>query len=85
MEEIEVDVVVVGSGPAGQNRRSRQRSWGVGCCRRKIPCSCGNCLYSGTIPSKTLREAILDFTGFYERQEWNSEQIIHPCVDPRAQ
>ena len=26
----------------------------------------GACLYSGTIPSKTLREAIIDLTGFYE-------------------
>lgn len=78
MEEIEVDFVVIGSGPAGQKAAIQAAKLG-----KKVvviersPAPGGNCLYSGTIPSKTLREAILDFTRFYERQEWYPEQIIH--------
>ena len=71
MEELIVDVVVIGSGPAGQKAAIQAAKLG-----RKVvviesaPAPGGNCLYSGTIPSKTLREAIIDLTGFYERQDW---------------
>lgn len=64
------DLVVVGSGPAGQkgaiaaaklNKRVAiidRRRKGVG----------GVCLHTGTIPSKTMREAILHLTGFRHRE-----------------
>ncbi len=39
----------------------------------KFPEPGGNCVYSGTIPSKSLREAIIDLTRFYERGFHNNE------------
>lgn len=66
MENKEADLVIIGSGPAGQKAAIQAAKLG-----RKVivierfPYPGGNCLYSGTIPSKTLREAIIDLTGFH--------------------
>ena len=68
MEELYVDYVVVGSGPAGQKAAVQAAKLGKSVVileKDKIPG--GASLNSGTIPSKSLREAILDLTGFYER------------------
>jgi len=68
MEEESVDYVVVGSGPAGQKAAIQaaklEKSVIV---IEKDPFPGGASLNSGTIPSKSLREAILDLTDFYER------------------
>ncbi|MEI8364789.1 MAG: Si-specific NAD(P)(+) transhydrogenase [Parachlamydiaceae bacterium] len=68
MEEISVDVVVIGSGPAGQKAAIQAAKLGkkVVVVERAAEPG-GNCLFSGTIPSKTLREAIIDLTRFNER------------------
>lgn len=68
MEELNVDVVVVGSGPAGQKAAIQAAKLGkkVVMIERELDPG-GNCLYNGTIPSKTLREAIIDLTRFNER------------------
>ncbi len=68
MEDIKVDVVVIGSGPAGQKAAIQASKLG----KKVVVVDAGlepggNCLYNGTIPSKSLREAILDLTGFYDR------------------
>lgn len=68
MEELVVDVVVIGSGPAGQKAAIQCAKLGkktVVIEREMEPG--GNCLYNGTIPSKSLREAIIDLTRFNER------------------
>ncbi|MCB1119032.1 MAG: Si-specific NAD(P)(+) transhydrogenase, partial [Chlamydiia bacterium] len=72
MKELNVDVVVIGSGPAGQKAAIQAAKLGkkVVVLEKKFHPG-GNCLYNGTIPSKTLREAIIDTTRFYER-------MIHP-------
>ena len=68
MEEISMDLVVIGSGPAGQKAAIQAAKLGKKVIViEKLPEPGGSCLYSGTIPSKTLREAILDLTGFQER------------------
>jgi len=77
MEEIMADVVVIGSGPSGQKAA-------IQCAKldkkdiviEKLPEPGGHCLYSGTIPSKTLREAIIDLTRFHERYFFNEELTI---------
>ena len=62
------DLVVLGSGPAGQkgaicaaklHKKAAivEKKWELG----------GVCVHSGTIPSKTLREAVLYLSGFRER------------------
>ena len=68
MEEISADVVVIGSGPAGQKAAIQAAKLGkkVIVVERLFEPG-GNCLFSGTIPSKTLREGILDLTRFNEQ------------------
>lgn len=68
MEELHVDVVIIGSGPSGQKAAIQAAKLGkkVVVIEKKIAPG-GNCLYNGTIPSKTLREAIIDLTRFNER------------------
>jgi NAD(P) transhydrogenase len=68
MQEERFDVVVIGCGPAGQHAATR-------CARAgkrvalvdERPVVGGQCLHVGTIPSKTLRAAILHASGYYER------------------
>lgn len=68
MEEISADVVVIGSGPAGQKAAIQASKLGKKTIVvERLPEPGGSCLYSGTIPSKTLREAIIDLTRFNER------------------
>ena len=74
MEELEADLVVIGSGPAGQKGAIQGAKLG-----KKVivlerdPDPGGSCLFSGTIPSKTLREAILDLTGFHDNSFYGKE------------
>lgn len=74
MEEIEADLIVIGSGPAGQKGAIQGAKLG-----KKVivlerdPDPGGSCLFSGTIPSKTLREAILDLTGFHDNSFYGKE------------
>lgn len=73
-----VDLVVVGSGPAGQKAAIQGAKFGKKVILiDKLPEPGGNCVYSGTIPSKSLREAIIDLTGFYARGFQNDEFALH--------
>ena len=68
MEELYADYVVIGSGPAGQKGAIQAAKLGKSVVLIEKENSLGGVsLHSGTIPSKTLREAILDLTGFYAK------------------
>src|SRR5215813_2503508 len=59
------DLIVIGSGPAGQ----RAAIQGAKCGRRVAIVEAreiigGACINTGTIPSKTMREAVLHLSGF---------------------
>lgn len=76
MENFTVDVVVIGSGPAGQKAAIQAAKLGKSVIVvEKDSAPGGACLYSGTIPSKTFRESVVDLTRFYQRQFEGSEQI----------
>jgi NAD(P) transhydrogenase len=62
------DLVVIGSGPAGQKGAIAAAKLGrrVAVVDRQEMLG-GVCVHTGTIPSKTLREAILYLTGFRQR------------------
>ena len=74
MEELSVNLVVIGSGPAGQKAAIQaaklKKSVVV---IEKEGLLGGACLHSGTIPSKSLRAAILDLTEFYQRSFYSKE------------
>jgi NAD(P) transhydrogenase len=63
------DLVVIGSGPAGQKGAiaAAKLNKRVAMVERSRLGPGGVCLHSGTIPSKTMREAILHLTGFHQR------------------
>jgi NAD(P) transhydrogenase len=68
MNSIEYDLVVIGSGPAGQKgaicaAKLRKK---VAIVERKRTIG-GVCVHTGTIPSKTLREAVLYLSGLRQR------------------
>lgn len=77
MEEIFADLVVIGSGPAGQKAAIQAAKLGasVVVVERDLDPG-GTCLYSGTIPSKSFREAVVDLTRFYERSFYGFEEAL---------
>lgn len=80
MENLIADLVIIGSGPSGQKAAIQAAKLG----RKVIVIERdsepgGACLYSGTIPSKTFREAIVNLTRFYERH-FESKDKVTPQV-----
>ncbi|MES2345677.1 MAG: Si-specific NAD(P)(+) transhydrogenase [Chlamydiota bacterium] len=76
MEEFFADFVVIGSGPAGQKAAIQAAKLGKSVVvieRDAYPG--GASLNSGTIPSKSLREAILDLTDFYKRSFYGQQPL----------
>ncbi|MCY3975302.1 MAG: Si-specific NAD(P)(+) transhydrogenase [Simkaniaceae bacterium] len=68
MEEMDTDVVVIGSGPSGQRAAIQAAKLGASVVIVEKDAEPGGaCLHSGTIPSKSLREAILNLTDFYSK------------------
>ncbi len=65
---LEFDVIVIGSGPAGQRAAiaAAKLDKKVVVVEKRYDIG-GVCINTGTIPSKTLREAVLDLSGFRER------------------
>lgn len=68
------DLVVIGSGPAGQKAAIAAAKLGKSVAvvdRREM--IGGVCVHTGTIPSKTLRAAILYLTGFHQSTPYGRE------------
>ncbi len=67
------DMLVIGTGPAGQKAAVQSAKLGkrVGIIERKEVVG-GVCINSGTIPSKSLREAVLFLSGFHQRSLYGS-------------
>jgi len=68
MYEFDYDLLVIGSGPAGQRAaiQAAKLNKRVAVVERRAVIG-GVCTNTGTIPSKTLREAVLHLSGFRER------------------
>lgn len=69
------DLIVIGSGPAGQKGAIAAAKLGkrVALVERRSCDLGGVCLHTGTIPSKTMREAILYLTGFRQRDVYGDQ------------
>ena len=77
MTNYEYDLVVIGSGPAGQ----RAAIQGAKLHKRVAIVECkavigGMCINTGTIPSKTLREAALHLSGYRERGVYGASYTV---------
>jgi NAD(P) transhydrogenase len=59
------DLIVIGSGPAGQRAAIQAAKSGKRVALvEKVECMGGVCVNTGTIPSKTMREAVLHLSGY---------------------
>src|ERR1700704_1438798 len=62
------DLIVIGSGPAGEKGAAQAAYFGKRVCLvERAPKPGGAAVNTGTIPSKTLRETALYFSGFRQR------------------
>ncbi len=62
------DLIVIGTGPAGQKAAIAAAKFGkkVAIIEKRMVVG-GVCINTGTIPSKTIREAVINLTGYTER------------------
>lgn len=77
MPEFDYDLVVIGSGPAGQRAaiQAAKLEKRVALVERKTVLG-GVSVNTGTIPSKTLREAVLDLSGYREREFYGASYTV---------
>ena len=74
MRLIDTDLVVIGAGPAGQKGAIQGTKAGKKVVLvDRLGLLGGACLHHGTIPSKALRHAILDLTGFLQSSYFGQE------------
>ena len=82
MNSHEYDLIVIGSGPAGQKgaicAAKLRRKVAIIDRKRTIG---GVCVHTGTIPSKTLREAVLYLSGFRQRTFYGQSYVLKDRVD----
>lgn len=77
MAEYDYDLLVIGSGPAGQRAaiQAAKLNKRVAVVERKTILG-GVCINTGTIPSKTLREAVLHFSGYREHNLYGASYTV---------
>ncbi len=77
------DLAVIGSGPAGQKAAIAAAKLGkhVVMVDQQLMLG-GGCLHTGTIPSKTLREAVLYLTGFRQRTFYGDDYAVKAKIRP---
>jgi NAD(P) transhydrogenase len=81
MAEYDFDLVVIGSGPAGQRAAIQGAKLGkhVAVVERRAVVG-GVCINTGTIPSKTLREAVLYLSGYRLRGVYGASYTVKEQV-----
>ncbi|MGB0385670.1 MAG: Si-specific NAD(P)(+) transhydrogenase [Ardenticatenaceae bacterium] len=77
MSEYDYDLLVIGTGPSGQKAAVQAAKAGkrVGIIDKRELVG-GVCVNTGTIPSKTLREAVLYLSGFRERNIYGASYRV---------
>ncbi len=77
MASFDYDLVVIGSGPAGQRAAIQAAKLGkkTALVERRAVLG-GVCINTGTIPSKTLREAVLYLTGYRLRGIYGESYVV---------
>ncbi|MGE3270691.1 MAG: Si-specific NAD(P)(+) transhydrogenase [Chloroflexota bacterium] len=77
MPQYDYDVLVIGSGPSGQRAaiQSAKLHKRVAIVERKAVVG-GVCVNSGTIPSKTMREAVLHLSGYRYRSLYGASYTV---------
>jgi len=75
------DLIVIGSGPGGQRAAIQGAKAGkrVAVVEKRAAVG-GVCINTGTIPSKTMREAVLHLSGFYSKTFYGSNYNVKDNV-----
>ncbi|MGB7283903.1 MAG: Si-specific NAD(P)(+) transhydrogenase [Candidatus Acidiferrum sp.] len=75
------DLIVIGSGPGGQRAAIQGAKAGkrVAVVEKRAAVG-GVCINTGTIPSKTMREAVLHLSGFYSKSFYGSNYNVKENV-----
>ena len=77
MPQTTYDLVVIGSGPAGQKAALNAAKLGKRVALIDRTDSVGGvCIHTGTIPSKAMREAVLHLTGMHERSVYGDSYAV---------
>jgi|CXWL01.1.fsa_nt_gi NAD(P) transhydrogenase len=78
------DMLVIGTGPAGQKAAIQAAKLGkkVGIIERKGVVG-GVCINTGTIPSKSLREAVIYLSGYHQRKLYGSSYRVKQDITMR--
>ena len=80
---VEYDMVVIGSGPGGQKAAIAAAKLGKSVAVvEQRPMLGGVCVNTGTIPSKTLREAVLYLTGMNQRELYGASYRVKDKITP---
>jgi NAD(P) transhydrogenase len=77
MPQYDYDLIVIGSGPGGQRAaiQAAKLEKRVAIVEKKAVLG-GTCINTGTIPSKTLREAVMHLSGYRERSFYGSSYAV---------
>lgn len=80
-QSYDYDLLVIGSGPAGQRAaiQAAKLDRRVGLAEKKTVLG-GVSVNTGTIPSKTLREAVLDLSGYREREFYGLSHTVRQRI-----
>jgi NAD(P) transhydrogenase len=75
------DLIVIGSGPGGQRAAIQAAKFGkrVAIIEKRAAVG-GVCINTGTIPSKTMREAVLHLSGFYYQNFYGANYHVKDVV-----
>ena len=77
MSAYDYDLVVIGSDPAGQRAAIQAAKLGIRVLVIERESVVGGiCINTGTIPSKTLREAVMHLSGYRERGIYGSSYTV---------
>src|ERR1700724_3016781 len=77
------DLIVIGSGPGGQRAAIQAAKAGKRVAIVESQSSVGGvCINTGTIPRKTMREAVLHLSGFYDKNFYGFSH--NNCNEPVA-
>ena len=80
-ERDQFDLVVIGAGPAGEKGAAQAAYFGKRVCIvERAPKPGGAMVNTGTVPSKTLRETALYFSGFRQRGLYGVELRVKPNI-----
>lgn len=79
--DFDYDLIVIGSGPSGQRAAIQAAKLGkrVAVIERARAVG-GVCVHTGTIPSKTFREAVMHLSGFRERGIYGASYRVKPDI-----